>query len=157
MDFTIRATTVHDSHYLIDIDLKCFEHPWSPDQWREVSQTCTGLVATVNDTPVAMAISRRTVDGDMEIVRIGVKEACRRQGISRALIGNLLLNAKDTMANRLLMVVPERSLQPGQPDDLSQWLTKLMFRANKPMIPNHFYHYGEWEDGVIFSLAIPFD
>ncbi len=52
------------------------------------------------------------------------------------------------------MVVPESRLRPGDPDDLSQWLLSLGFRAEIPLLRNWFTFYGEQEDGVPFSLPI---
>ena len=51
-----RAAEQKDAHYLIDIDIKCFDYAWTPEEWRQVGKYCVACVATWNDTPVGMAI-----------------------------------------------------------------------------------------------------
>lgn len=150
-----RETGPNDAHHLLDIDIKGFDCPWTPEEWREVSKDCVGMVATWNDTPIAFVISKRTEDGDIEIVKLAVKPWFRRQGISRRLVWNCVLHAREIMATNVLIVIPERRIDPGQPTDLTAWLTKLQFKAVLPIIKNHFHCYGEDEDGVIFALAVP--
>ena len=140
---------------MIDIDIKCFEYAWLPTDWREVGKTCVACVATWNETPVGMVIFGKTPDGDVEILKVGVKELYRRLGIGRRLIYNCALYAREIQALRLILVVPETRLCPGEEDDLSAWLTKLGFRAQVPLLRDYYTFYGKSEDGIVFSLPIP--
>jgi ribosomal protein S18 acetylase RimI-like enzyme len=150
-----RASTERDAHYLIDIDLKCFDYAWLPEAWRQVSKTCVACVATWNETPIGMAIFGKTPDGDVEILKVAVKPAYRNQGIAQHLLYNCALYAREVHAFRLIMVVPEGQLRPGEPGDISDWLTRLGFRAQVPLLKDYFVFYGQAEDGVIFSFPIP--
>jgi GNAT superfamily N-acetyltransferase len=150
-----RASSDRDAHYLIDIDLKCFDYAWLPETWRAVSKTCVACVATWNDTPIGMAIFGKTPDGDIEILKIAVKPAYRNMGIARHLIYNCILYAREVHAFRLVMLVPEGQLRPGETGDISHWLCSLGFRAQTPLLQGYFIFYGQAEDGVIFTLPIP--
>jgi len=150
----IRATTERDAHYLLDIDNKCFDYAWLPEDWRQVAKDCLACVATWNGTPVGMVIFTSNRNRGVEIVRIAVKAPYRNQGIARRLLRNCVLYAREIGAIELLMLVPESRLRPGDPDDLSQWLIKLGFRAEVPLLKNWFKFYGEWEDGVLFSIPL---
>ena len=33
-----RAAEQKDAHYLIDIDIKCFDYAWTPEDWRQVAK-----------------------------------------------------------------------------------------------------------------------
>jgi len=150
-----RAAEQKDAHYLIDIDIKCFDYAWTPEEWRQVGKYCVACVATWNGTPVGMAIFCNDHAGSIEIVKIAVKKAYRRLGIARRLLYNCILYARELYATRLVMVVPESTLQPGNPEDVSEWLTQLRFRAQVPLLKDYFTFYGEPEDGVVFTLPIP--
>jgi len=150
----IRGTTERDAHYLLDIDIKCFDYAWSPDQWREVAKNCLACVATWHGTPVGMVLFADNQCGGVEITKIAVKPAYRNQGIARRLLRNCALFAREIGVGELLMVVPESLLRPGEADDISAWLTKLGFRAEVPLLKNHFFYYGRHEDGVVFSYPI---
>ena len=150
-----RAAEQKDAHYLIDIDIKCFDYAWTPEDWRQVAKDCMACVATWNGTPVGMAIFYNDHAGSIEIVKIAVKKPYRNVGIARRLLYNCALYARELCATRLLMVVPEGKLRPGDPEDISQWLGKLGFRAQVPLLRDFFTFYGESEDGVVFTLPIP--
>lgn len=153
----LRGSRPEDAHYLIDIDIKCFEFPWSPAQWRRASADCMACVVTWKDTPVGMAVFRKNHLGDVEIVKLGVKKPFRKLGVSRALILNCAIYAREVASPFLVLIVPERRLCPGDPEDLSAWLTRLGFRARTPLYKDYFKFYGEREDGVMFYLPIPFE
>lgn len=150
-----RASEPKDAHYLLDIDIKCFDYAWLPSEWRIVAQHCVACVATWNGTPIGMAIFGKNADGDVQVVKLAVKPAYRHRGIATGLMRNCALYAREIHAPRLVLLVPESWLCPGQPGDISGWLVKLGFRAHKPLLRNQFTFYGQSEDGVLFSLPVP--
>jgi len=154
MSFEMRPSEARDAHYLIDIDTKCFFYAWTPEEWRQVSQECLATVVTFNGEPIAMAVFGKNPDGDVEIVKVAVKQAFRLRGVSRRLIYNCALYAREIGAAALVMLIPEYRLRPGDPDDLSVWLGKLGFRATT-IFRKEFHAYGRDEDGVQFSIPIP--
>ena len=72
-----RAAEQKDAHYLIDIDIKCFDYAWTPEDWRQIAKDCVACVATWNGTPVGMAIFYNDHAGSIEIVKIAVKKPYR--------------------------------------------------------------------------------
>ncbi len=150
-----RASCQNDAHYLIDIDLKCFDFAWLPEDWREASKDSFACVATWNGTPIGMVIFARTMYNDIEVLKIAVKPSYRKCGIASRLLYNCILYGQEIQATRMVMVVPESRLNPDAPDDLSQWLLRRGFRAQVPLLHDYFMFYGHPEDGVLFSLHIP--
>ena len=150
-----RASESKDAHYLLDIDIKCFDYAWFPSDWRIVAKHCVACMATWNETPIGMAVFGKNSDGDVQVVKVAVKPAYRNRGIATGLLRNCVLYARELHAPRLLILVPESWLRPGEPGDISGWLVNLGFRATKPLLRNQFTFYGQSEDGVLFSLPIP--
>ncbi len=150
-----RPSCSDDAHYLIDIDLKCFDFAWLPEDWRQVSKDSFACIATWNKTPIGMVVFARTMYNDIEILKIAVKPSYRRCGIASRLLFHCILYGREIHAPHVLMVVPESRLNPGEPDDLSQWLVHRGFRAQVPLLRDYFTFYGRPEDGVIFTLPIP--
>lgn len=150
----IRASSERDAHYLLDIDIKCFDYAWLPEDWRQVAKNCLACVATWQGTPIGMVIFGNNHCGGVDIVKIAVKPPHRNQGVARRLLYNCALYAREIGATELLMLVPEGRLRPNEPDDISNWLTKLGFRAEVPLLKDYFTFYGQAEDGVLFSLPI---
>ena len=107
-----RAADQKDGHYLIDIDIKCFDDAWTPEDWRHVAQYCVACVATWNGTPVGMAVFYNDFMGSIEIVKVAVKRPYRNMGIARRLIFNCILYGRELYATQLVMIVPESRLRP---------------------------------------------
>lgn len=135
---------------MLDLDIKCYEYPLTHAQWRDASQTAIGAVATFNGNLVGMVMFRK-VDCDVEVLRLAVSPLHRRQGLGRRLLWNVILYGRQISAHRVCLVVPERQVSPGSPEDLSGWLTKFRFTAGRT-IRDAYYSYGEPEDGVEFSF-----
>lgn len=152
--FKIRATTERDAHYLIDIDIKCFDYAWLPEDWRRISKDCLACVATYRETPIGMVIFSDNHFGGIEIEKIAVKPSFCNQGVASQLLFNCALYAREIGDTELIMVIPESRLRPGEPDDLSVWLRRKGFRAEVPLLKNYFTFFGQPEDGVLFSVNI---
>ncbi len=150
-----RASRREDAHYLLDIDLKCYEFSWLPEDWRTISKDSFATVATYNKTPIGMSVFYRTMYNDIEVLKLAVKPAYRNLGIGSRLLFNTILYGQEIRADRTILVVPESRLRPGREDDLSQWLLRRGFRAQIPLLRNYYTFYGQPEDGVLFTLTIP--
>lgn len=155
MSVNFRPTTENDAHYLLDIDLKCYDTALTPDEWRELQKSAQGAVATWCETPIGMIISRRTEEGDVEVMRVAVKAPWRNIGIGKRLMLNAVAHARDIGSTRCFVIIPESQIDPGKPHDLSGWLFKLGFRAEVPLLKDHFVSCGQLEDGVVFSFQVP--
>lgn len=152
---TVRGMAHADAHELLDCDLKCFDDPWSHEEWREAAADSLAWIAELDGKIVGMIVVRRTLYGDVEIRKLCVKPAYRKQTIGRALLWQAILFAREVAAPRLFVVVRERAICPGQPGDLSGWLSRLGFRAGTPLLKAHFTFCGEPEDGIAFALSVP--
>jgi GNAT superfamily N-acetyltransferase len=150
-----RAIERKDAHYLIDIDLKCFDYPWLPSDWRDISNTCFGTVATYRGTPIGMIVFKVGCYGDIEVLKIAVKPTFRNRGIGKRLLFHAICYGQTVQASHLVLVIPETQINPGHTNDLSKWLSQLHFRAQAPLLRNHYRQYGEDVDGVVFTLRIP--
>jgi N-acetylglutamate synthase-like GNAT family acetyltransferase len=153
--FRLRRAEATDVHHLIDIDLKCFDEVWTPEDWRSLANTCSVVVATLHNNPIAMCVHRRHEDGYTEILKLGVKNHCRRKGVGRALIAIAMQSAIQAHSSHVFMLVPEHLLRPGEPQDVSQWLLKMGFRAEVPLVRNAFVYCGVEEAGVKFTCPVP--
>jgi GNAT superfamily N-acetyltransferase len=156
MQTEIRATTKKDIHYLLDIDLKCFEFPWTIDEWKTLGERCLGTIATVNRTPIGFVLFRSDDDGDMEIVKIAIKPGYRRHGIASRLLDNCVRFARETRTHCLHLVIPERLVYPDTPDEISGWLCHVQFQPTVPLLRDRFEYYGRLEDGIRFTLTVPY-
>jgi len=160
--FALRGGKSDDANDLLDIDIKCFESAWAPEEWARIghSPEYAISVATYYGTAVGFGIFRRAKDSvDVEIVKIAVKAQHRRHGIANMLIGaaseyGRAVSVKSVkLANKppvMFIIVPESTIYPG-PANTSEWLAKSGFKAVKPFLKKHFTAYGDAEDGVKFT------
>lgn len=150
--FHVRDAVEGDLAHIVDIDIKTFENPWSSEEW--CARHHQVLVATYFGTPVGVMALCRTSDGDLDVRKLAVKQSYRGRGIGRLLLAAAARCAQQARCVCLFMVLPERSICPGSPKDLSRWLTRLGFRAVTPILAGHFSVCGETEDGVKFILPL---
>lgn len=154
LQINVREARTEDSNDLMDIDIKCFDNPWTGDDWSGFNRNAGTLVyvAAVFGTPIGFIVFQTDQKlKQVEILKIAVKDSGRQQGASR----QLLMIAEDFAIGRkaptLTIVVPESSLYTGP---LGKWLTATGFQGTKPFIKNRFVAYGESEDGVKFIKSL---
>lgn len=149
MRASIRSIMIKDLNWLMDIDIKSYEYPWSIEQWKKLADGLQYviLVALVKNVPVGFVAYDRT-QGEVEILRIAVKPSYRRKGIGTKLLYTVEKGAGTL--NRIRIVVPEIQCFPGHEDDVSQWLLKRGYVAVPPILKNHFQFCGNNIDGFTF-------
>lgn len=149
--YNVRGGRPEDANVLLDIDIKCFEVAWSPEEWSRIghSQDYAIAVATYFGTPIGFVILR-VVDGEVEIVKIAVKQARRRQGISHLLLASAVEFAQRNRIPTIFVVVPESTIYEDSPYNTGRWATAVGFAPTAPLIKRCFTAYGEVEDGVKF-------
>lgn len=161
---SIREAKDEDAQYVMDIDIKCFGYPWTPDFWADTSKTYQTLVATFYGTPVAMAVYSKgpvicptfcyeAPEGVHTLLKVAVKEKYRRHGIGKMLVNRVKGNAYSAKSETLLAIVPESLCVPSSSKDASVWLGNCGFRA-KQIIPACFTDCGEVEDGFLFESVL---
>lgn len=153
--FNVRAAYPNDAMQLLDIDIKCFDNAWTPEEWDEKLRgvghgTC---IITNFGVPIAFAVFALREDWDaIEIVKIAVKPGFRRQGLSARLLAEAFKVAEGRRFG-LVVVVPESTIDPSAESSLLPWLTAVGFKGTAPFLRKHFVIYGEVEDGVKFVMT----
>jgi ribosomal protein S18 acetylase RimI-like enzyme len=149
--FHVRGANPNDTNYLLDIDIKSFENPWSPEEWQSlgIQRDMCISVATHFGTPVGFAVFKLD-QRDVVIQKLAVKPVARRQGVSRRLLDAANQYARDNSAEWLRLTIPESAIYPDHPNSLIDWLKAAGFKAITPFVKNHFTTFGNHEDGVQF-------
>lgn len=152
--YHLRGFRADDVMYLIDIDAKCCEVPWTYDQWVKNCQVHTGSVVTFYGTPVGFALFHRMGDY-VELVKLAVKPQYRRQKLGIILMSGCYKFAQDMGCRTVFCVVPETALaESGQHEPAVPFLLKVGFAATKPMIRDCFLVDGRPIDGVKFVHTV---
>jgi GNAT superfamily N-acetyltransferase len=151
--YHVRDATENDSNYIFDIDLKCFETAWTPDEWREKAEHYRIQVCSYFGTPIGFIVFRE-FEGGVEIAKIAVKVKHRLKGVAGQLLDTVMEWARSHGIHRLSLMVPEYMIDPDHPQRICGWLVASRFCGTKPFIRGAFTICGESEAGVIFERSI---
>lgn len=151
--FNVRDAREGDTNYVFDIDLKCFDTAWTPDDWREKSEQYRILVCTYFGTPVAVVVFREH-EGAVEIAKLAVKKQFRLKGIANNLLDDVAKWANTRGLHRMSLMVPEYLADVNHPHNIIGWLIKTRFRGTSPWVAGAFSVCGEPEAGIIFERSI---
>jgi GNAT superfamily N-acetyltransferase len=122
----IRKPKPADLNYIFDIDLKCFEDYLSIDGWLEYLEgNYSLLVAIVKGLPVGVIVWQDNI-----IKRIAVKPANRGNGVGSQLLQAVENSLVQKGFDLVMINVPESMCCPGQPHDVSHWLSERKFLAD---------------------------
>lgn len=156
-EISVRWACGRDVNYLKDIDLKSYQYPWGIEEWRQLqsNEGMRAFVATQLVEPVGFAILLdKPEKQELEILKLGVKSGSREQGAGTQLLCFAEEAALDDGLRKMSLVVPEIKCLPGHPDDVSQWLLRHGYRAEVPILKEHFRMYGQWVDGFRFAKQV---
>jgi len=145
----IREANALDRSKLYDMDIKCFDDVWDLEAWLHWFEKDRVIyIAELDNKEVGFAVCVLLSDGIL-IEKIGVKPAHRLLGISMSLLLTIQLCAgEQEWPGVVSTTVPETFLSPGQPGDVSGWITKVGFKAQVPLHPHYFCINGEDINGV---------
>ncbi len=150
----IRKPEPQDLNYILDIDLKCFEDNWSYNEWRETlyDPRYGVLLGTYKSLPVGFIV---WFSGTKEglITRLAVKPAYQRKGVGSQLLSAVEVILVQQSIKEVHFPITETLCQPGQPHDVSRWLTKRGYRASALMRGTGLY-CGTKEDEIIFQKQL---
>ena len=153
-EITLRAGCERDLPYVRDVDLKSSHYPWPAAAWEAFeAPACKLCVALYRAEPVGFVVYRIN-EGDVDILRLGVKPSQRGKGIGGALLDSVLSYARAERCLRMTMTVAEIYCLPGHPDDVSQWLSQYGFRTVLPVAKDYAFMYGDWVDGFCFVYTL---
>ena len=155
---SIRPAIKSDAPYLIDIDIKSFDHSWLDDDWAIVwdDNDASIHVAVVYGNPIGfMATERQEYNGKFlnHIYKLAVREQFRRQGIGRMLLACAYEEAKKNGMGYLSLSVPDSLLRESNPRCCLPWLQKMGFEAVETVTENEFI-WGQKEDVILFMFKV---
>lgn len=151
----VRPAYPTDLNYVMDIDLKSYEYPWTQDDWQTINddKTYHKFVATLSTRPIGFAIWTKE-ENEAVIIRLAVKRSHQRQGAGSRLLEALETDALTNSCSIISIIVPEFNCCPKSADDVSQWLLNRGFKTMLPIIPQYALMYGQFVDGFKFIKEI---
>lgn len=157
---SIRAARDDDAPYLQDIDIKCFEHTWLPDDWGILweSKTANVLVGCHYGTPVSFLAWELHEYKDLpalHVYKVAVKPLFRGNNCGKHLLANayeLLVKTGDV--RYITIPVPESMTVGEPPKNCVGWLHKLNFKGTS-IVDTQERLYGAAEDVILFVQEMP--
>lgn len=154
----IRKAGPRDAKFLIDIDIKSYEHTWLPEDWALAweDQDTSIHVAVVYGTPVGFMVTEREEHDDKllnHIYKIAVKEQFRGNNVGRKLLAVAYEEAKEHGMNYLSIAVPESMTHEDNPRYCLPWLVKMGFKATG-VVKEGTSLWGTKEDIFVFEYEV---
>lgn len=155
---TIREAVERDAKFLIDIDVKSYEHTWLPEDWSLAwdDEDTSIYVAVVYGTPIGfMVTEREEYDGKLfnHIYKIAVKQTYRGHNVGRMLLARAYEEAKQHGMQYLSIAVPETMTHEKNPRYCLPWLIKMGFKATGVMREGTAL-WGTKEDIFVFEYEV---
>lgn len=134
-----------DRAALLNIDLKCWDFPWTEDLWQHAVDNYRILVARYRGERLGYSVFGRDMSQDrtIRIMKIGVRPAYRRFGVGKQLLLATLAMCKGYEVEAWL---PEDYVYRGA----GQWLLKHGFVAFG-VKSNVYTGFGGLEDAILFK------
>lgn len=156
---TIRLSRPDDMNRLVSMDLKCYQYPHLMDWWKafldpkDKERSSNATVMEVNGSLCGYCAWDINKSEDPEVItleirRLGIVPTHRRRGYSRKLLYRANSAAKAAKATCMTVFVPELLCNPGDPDDLSEFLNKSGFLPTGVLQRNYLRMYGTMYDGI---------
>lgn len=153
MIFGIRPAKPDDLVYLQDCDLKSFDYGWNAEEWAFAVENYAVKIAHFYGTPIGFAVMAVVTEPDRiaHLFKVAVKQSFRNRKVGRLLIAETIAFAKHARLRDIESVVPETLCRPGEPQDITGWLSKVGFKGTG-VIRNYIQNMGVNEDGFKFNL-----
>jgi hypothetical protein len=159
----IRLTRPTDANVLSSLDLKCYPYPLTLDKWKDLANNSGKkaapkvVVCEVLRKPCGFAVWNSEDFEVARIIRLGVVPASRKKGLGTLLLNKVKHYSQIKQIDKLQVIVPDIHCQPGDPDDVSGFLSKSLFHTTGEVIHDFRYMYGDWRDGYVFERNIVHD
>jgi ribosomal protein S18 acetylase RimI-like enzyme len=155
---TIRPAIERDAPYLIDIDIKCYDHAWLNEDWALVwgDKDSSILVAVVYGQPVGFIVTEREeYEGRLlnHIYKVAVKEKFRGNNVGKKLLAAAYEEARKSGMQYLSMSVPASMTLEGNSRYCVPWIQKMGFAAVETL-PDNTMLWGQTEDVIVFEFKI---
>ena len=154
----IRHAVERDAQFLIDIDVKSYDHAWLPEDWALAwEDPDTSIhVATHYGTPVGFMVTEREDHGGKllnHIYKIAVKEQFRGSNVGKKLLSRAYEEAKEFGMQYLSLAVPETMTHQDNPRYCLPWIEKMGFKATE-LIKDGTTLWGVKEDIIVFIFEV---
>ena len=116
----IRFTQPTDCEMLLDIDIKCYDKVWLANEF-----LATDTYVYIIDKRIVAFVSWRTNGGTLQIIKLGVTPAFRRQGIGSTMIDAVLCRG---LITRCLVSEDWLSAQLFLKDNQFKWVNTTIKR-----------------------------
>lgn len=159
----IRLTRPGDVNALSTLDLKTYHYPLELETWKELAGQSGKptepkvVVVEVARRPVGFALWQEVDEDVARIIRLGILPKSRFCGLGTLLIKRIIAHSQTEKKDRLRIVIPDLHCQPGDPDDVSGFLSKVGFHTTGEVIQDHSRMYGDWREGYVFERNIAHD
>ena len=159
----IRLTRLEDANVLSMLDLKSYPYPFTLERWKELTRESGKkskpkvVVCEILRKPCAFALWNLADEDTARLIRLGVIPRFRRNGIGRILMNKVKHHCQIERVDKIQVIIPDIHCQPGDPDDVSGFLSKTLFHTTGEVISDFRYMYGEWRDGYVFERNIVHD
>jgi ribosomal protein S18 acetylase RimI-like enzyme len=155
---TIRRAIERDAPYLVDIDIKCYDHAWLDEDWALVWEDTDSsiLVAVFYGQPIGFIVTEREEYNNRllnHIYKVAVKEKFRGNNIGRMLLAAAYDEAKRAGMEYLSMSVPESMTRESNPRNCVRWIQKMGFLAVETL-PENTMLWGKKEDVIVFEFKV---
>jgi GNAT superfamily N-acetyltransferase len=111
------------------------------------------LEAGFNSQALGYAVWQR-FEGDFLLLRLGVVKQHRRRGIGQLLFDTVLKDARKRNIPKIKVTIPEIYCLPGDPDDVSAFLSSMGFRATGEILTNWKFMFGKTYDGILWEYLV---
>ena len=161
----IREASAQDANYIYDLDLKCFDNPWSKENWAAISANSQAhaWVGCYRQVPISLVVTERQsfVPPDtrnrvqsLHIHKLCVKEIFRRKGVGARLLQFVHHRAVEKVAvGWVTMTVPEWLINTDEPTNCLGWLQKYKLKA-LATLPTKIALYGKDYDQYLFGYQL---
>ena len=159
----IRLSRPNDINPLRDLDIKCYDYPLNMEQWQMLVQASgqDGQARVViveyesgySSHAIGYAVWQK-FEGDFLLLRLGVVKPHRRRGIGHLLFDTVVKDARKRGIAKIRVTVPACHTLPQDPDNVSDFLKAMGFRANGVILTDWKVMFGRQEDGYEFEYQV---
>jgi GNAT superfamily N-acetyltransferase len=154
----IRKAAARDATYIFDLDLKCFDDPWSTERWEEINKNSNAAVwvGCNHQVPISLLVVENQWfippesehrAAAMHIHKLCVKDVFRKRGVGVRLLAHAHQEAVKVRAKWITMIIPEWLVNPNIEGNCLGWLSKYKFKALKTLevtIPMYGKNYDQY-------------
>jgi len=160
-DPIIRLSRPSDINNIVSLDSKCYVYPFKMKDWQNIVEKSGRdgeprvIMLEVLDRPVGFSMWRLGGEEKVtKILRLAVLETHRTIGLGRLLVAACHRGSALSGMDKMRLTVPDIHCCPGDPDDVSVFLSKTGFAATGEIVRDFKEMYGDPVDGYVFEREV---